>query len=52
MVELEKRTAKFNGPLRKCASNRRYFTDESGEAIFLTGSHVWTSLQDIMLVGL
>jgi Family of unknown function (DUF6298)/Putative collagen-binding domain of a collagenase len=34
------------GPLRVDASNPRYFTDGSGKAIYLTGSHTWNSLQD------
>jgi hypothetical protein len=29
------------GPLRPLAANPRYFTDGSGRAIFLTGSHTW-----------
>jgi hypothetical protein len=35
------------GPLRVLKSNPRYFTDGSGRAIYLTGSHTWSSLQDI-----
>jgi hypothetical protein len=34
------------GPLRKLASNPRYFTDGSGKAILLVGSHNWHNLQD------
>ncbi|MBE9513435.1 MAG: hypothetical protein IMY83_00190 [Chloroflexi bacterium] len=34
------------GPLRVHPSNPRYFTDGSGKAIYLTGSHTWTNLQD------
>lgn len=34
------------GPLRVHPSNRRYFTDGSGKAVYLTGSHTWGSLQD------
>jgi hypothetical protein len=34
------------GPLRVCTTNPRYFTDGSGRAILLTGSHTWASLQD------
>ena len=34
------------GPLRVLASNPRYFTDGSGKAIFLTGSHTWGNLMD------
>jgi hypothetical protein len=37
----------ISSPLRVLASNPRYFTDESGKAIYLTGSHVQRSLQDI-----
>lgn len=37
----------FRGPLRKCPDNPRYFTDDSGDAIYLTGSHVWQSLKEI-----
>lgn len=35
-----------SGPLRVLASNRRYFTDGTGKAIYLTGSHTWGNLQD------
>jgi hypothetical protein len=34
------------GPLRALASNPRYFTDGSGRAVYLTGSHTWTNLVD------
>ena len=34
------------GPLRQLSSNPRYFTDGSGKAVYLTGSHVWQNLQD------
>lgn len=34
------------GPLRVHPENPRYFTDGSGRAIFLTGSHTWSNLQD------
>jgi hypothetical protein len=34
------------GPLRVLESNPRWFTDGSGKAVFLTGSHIWQSLQD------
>lgn len=33
-------------PLRALAANRHYFTDGSGKAIYLTGSHTWNDLQD------
>jgi len=35
------------GPLRVHPTNPRYFTDGSGKAIYLTGSHTWNNLQDI-----
>ena len=34
------------GPLRVLSSNPRYFTDGSGKAIYLAGSHNWHNLQD------
>jgi hypothetical protein len=34
------------GPLRVLESNPRWLTDGSGRAIYLTGSHIWQSLQD------
>ncbi len=34
------------GPLRVHPKNPRYFMDESGKAIYLTGSHTWSTLQD------
>jgi hypothetical protein len=34
------------GPLRVHPANPRYFTDDSGKAILLTGSHTWGNLQD------
>jgi len=35
------------GPLRVHPNNPRYFTDDSGKAIYLTGSHTWNSLVDM-----
>ena len=32
------------GPLRVLESNPRYFTDGTGKAVYLTGSHVWWNL--------
>src|SRR5690242_6729740 len=40
------RLAVATGPLRVLASNPRYFTDGSGRAILLTGSHTWSNFQD------
>jgi len=34
-------------PLRVSTENPRYFTDDSGKAIYLTGSHTWNNLQDM-----
>ncbi|MBI4907367.1 MAG: hypothetical protein HY820_27325 [Acidobacteria bacterium] len=34
------------GPLRVLASNPRWFADASGKAVYLSGSHIWQSLQD------
>jgi hypothetical protein len=34
------------GPLRVHPQNPRYFADGSGRAVFLTGSHTWSNLQD------
>jgi Family of unknown function (DUF6298)/Putative collagen-binding domain of a collagenase len=41
--------APARGPLRVLPENPRYFTDGSGKAIFLTGSHTWENFQDIGL---
>ena len=38
--------AAARGPLRVHPGNPRYFTDGSGKAILLTGSHTWGNLQD------
>jgi len=35
------------GPLRVLKANPRYFTDGSGRAIYLTGSHIWQDLKDL-----
>src|SRR5687768_8787410 len=45
----EPRTRKergMRGPLRVHPANPRYFTDGSGKAVYLTGSHTWNVLQD------
>jgi hypothetical protein len=34
------------GPLRRLESNPRYFTDGSGKAVLLVGSHNWHNFQD------
>jgi hypothetical protein len=35
------------GTLRRNAANPRYFTDDTGRAIYLTGSHTWNNLIDM-----
>ena len=35
------------GPLRVSKQNPRYFTDDSGKAVYLTGSHTWNNFQDM-----
>ena len=37
----------INGVLRHLPSNPRYFTDNTGKAVFLTGSHTWENFQDM-----
>jgi hypothetical protein len=44
--EPKPRSSGAKGPLRVLAANPRYFTDGSGKAVFLTGSHTWGNLQD------
>ena len=39
------------GPLRVHPSNPRYFTDDSGQAIYLTGSHTWANFQERGIAG-
>ncbi len=40
-------TAHSPGPLRVSEENPRYFTDRSGKAIYLTGSHTWNNLVEM-----
>ena len=40
-------TALADGPLRVSSANPRYFTAESGRAVYLCGSHTWFNLQDM-----
>jgi hypothetical protein len=40
------RSGKTTGPLRRHPSNSRYFTDGSGKAVYLTGSHTWNNFQE------
>ena len=43
---VEKSHVLATGPLRAHPSNPRYFTDGSGKAIYLTGSHTWNNFTD------
>ncbi|NTV30870.1 hypothetical protein HGA91_02730 [candidate division WWE3 bacterium] len=43
--------AAINGPLRKNTANPRYFTNNSGKSIYLTGTHTWTILQESRTVN-
>lgn len=43
----ERRKAPTRGPLAVLKANPRYFTDGSGKAVYLTGSHTWNNLQDM-----
>lgn len=38
--------AAIDGPLRVHPTNPRYLTDDSGEVVFLAGSHTWSVFQD------
>ncbi len=40
------RTSVATGPLRVNPTNPRYFSDNSGKAIYLTGAHTWSNLID------
>jgi hypothetical protein len=40
-------TEDHRGPLRVCEKNPRYFTDNLGKAVYLTGSHTWNNLVDM-----
>ncbi len=41
----------LHGPLRAHPNHGRYFTDNSGKAIYLTGSYTRADLQGIGLAG-
>src|SRR5437773_7408329 len=40
------RSAPIAAPLRALTTNPNYFTDGSGKAVYLTGSHTWNDFQD------
>jgi Family of unknown function (DUF6298) len=41
----------FNGPLKLSTKNPRYFSDQTGKIVYLTGSHTWANLQEIQMKG-
>jgi Family of unknown function (DUF6298) len=41
------RAVPASGPLRVLPQNPRYFTDGSGKAVYLSGSHVWFNFKNI-----
>jgi hypothetical protein len=43
--------AQINGPLKADAENPRYFSDKNGKIVYLTGSHTWENLQDMLIKG-
>jgi CubicO group peptidase (beta-lactamase class C family) len=46
-LEASVKERRLQGPLRVLKDNPRYFTDDSGRAVYLTGSHTWSNLVDI-----
>ena len=47
MITSSANTYTAKGPLRIHPTNPRYFTDDSGDVLYLTGSHVWNNLIDM-----
>lgn len=43
--------SQINGTLKVDSKNPRYFTDNTGRLIYLTGSHTWENLQDMLIKG-
>ncbi len=46
-LEANAKEKRLQGSLRVLKENPRYFTDDSGRAVYLTGSHTWSNLVDI-----
>ena len=40
-------TTGISGPLRVSSVNPRYFTNDCGQAVYLTGSHTWNNFPDM-----
>ena len=41
----------FHGPLRVNPANPRYFADERGQSIYMTGSHTWATVVEVKRAG-
>ena len=41
----------ISGPLRQDQHNPRYFCNPQGKIVYLTGSHTWENLQDMLIAG-
>lgn len=48
-VEPASPASPVRGVLRRHPTNPRYFTDDTGRAVLLAGSHTWATLQDVGL---
>ena len=46
-LKISERSPATGGTLRVHSTNPRYFTDGSGNAIYLTGSHTWSNFKNI-----
>ncbi|MBE9512376.1 MAG: hypothetical protein IMY71_16000 [Bacteroidetes bacterium] len=46
-VHAQDKVVKLHGPLRVSKENPRYFTNDGGKAVYLTGSHTWNNLVDM-----
>ena len=47
MASTKQNVSRAAGPLIVHPSNPRYFTDDTGRAVYLTGSHTWSNLKDM-----
>lgn len=43
--------SRLPGPLRLNPTNPLYFADPEGNAVYLTGSHTWSTMQDLWIEG-
>ena len=51
MVSVPTKRIRAAGPLKVHPNNPRYFTDASGRAVYLTGSHTWATFQERGIEG-